>query len=102
VIAACVELGARPAQPGEFTLRAFLAGRIDLAQAESVEQLIAARTSAAADGKPQTRIHTRTQTWTRTRTQAQTRTHIQTRTRTRTHTRTQPHGTFCHLKRRII
>eukprot|EP00959_Pyramimonas_sp_CCMP1952_P316303 6620434-Pyramimonas_sp.AAC.1 len=32
VLAACVELGARPALPGEFTLRAFLAGRIDLAQ----------------------------------------------------------------------
>jgi tRNA U34 5-carboxymethylaminomethyl modifying GTPase MnmE/TrmE len=29
-------LGARPAQPGEFTMRAFLAGRIDLTQAEAV------------------------------------------------------------------
>ncbi len=34
--------GARPARPGEFTLRAFLSGRIDLAQAEAVEQLISA------------------------------------------------------------
>jgi len=34
--------GARPAKPGEFTLRAFLNGRIDLAQAEAVEQLISA------------------------------------------------------------
>ena len=37
-----VERGARPARPGEFTLRAFLNGRIDLAQAEAVEQLISA------------------------------------------------------------
>lgn len=37
-----VDRGARPARPGEFTLRAFLNGRIDLAQAEAVEQLIAA------------------------------------------------------------
>ncbi|HZE99288.1 MAG TPA: tRNA modification GTPase [Planctomycetota bacterium] len=34
--------GARPARPGEFTLRAFLNGRLDLAQAEAVEQLISA------------------------------------------------------------
>jgi len=37
-----VERGARPAKPGEFTLRAFLNGRLDLAQAEAVEQLISA------------------------------------------------------------
>lgn len=37
-----LERGARPARPGEFTLRAFLNGRIDLAQAEAVEQLISA------------------------------------------------------------
>lgn len=37
-----LERGARPARPGEFTLRAFLNGRLDLAQAEAVEQLIAA------------------------------------------------------------
>jgi tRNA modification GTPase len=37
-----VALGARPARSGEFTLRAFLNGRIDLAQAEAVEQLISA------------------------------------------------------------
>jgi tRNA modification GTPase len=35
-----VERGARPARPGEFTLRAFLNGRLDLAQAEAVGQLI--------------------------------------------------------------
>jgi len=35
-----IEAGARPAQPGEFTLRAFLNGRIDLTQAEAVLDLI--------------------------------------------------------------
>ncbi len=39
---AATEEGARVADPGEFTLRAFLHGRIDLGQAESVERLIAA------------------------------------------------------------
>lgn len=38
--------GARPAEPGEFTKRAFLNGRIDLAQAEAVADLIAARSRA--------------------------------------------------------
>lgn len=38
--------GARPANPGEFTLRAFLNGRIDLAQAESVLDVIRSRTQA--------------------------------------------------------
>jgi tRNA modification GTPase len=37
-----VAQGARPARPGEFTLRAFLNGRLDLAQAEAVGQLVAA------------------------------------------------------------
>lgn len=37
-----VEAGARPARPGEFTLRAFLNGRLDLAQAEAVERVISA------------------------------------------------------------
>jgi tRNA modification GTPase len=37
------EAGARPAEPGEFTLRAFLAGRIDLTQAEAVLGVIDAR-----------------------------------------------------------
>ena len=44
----CVELGARPAEPGEFSRRAFLNGRMDLAQAEAVADLIDASTSAAA------------------------------------------------------
>jgi len=43
----CVQAGARPAEPGEFTQRAFLAGRMDLAQAEAVCGLIAARTRHA-------------------------------------------------------
>lgn len=44
----CIELGARLAEPGEFTRRAFLNGRLDLAQAESVADLIEATTTAAA------------------------------------------------------
>ena len=41
-----LSLGARPAQPGEFTQRAFLNGRIDLVQAEAVIDRIQARTRA--------------------------------------------------------
>ena len=44
----CLELGARLALPGEFTQRAFLNGKLDLAQAESVADLIDATTSQAA------------------------------------------------------
>lgn len=44
----CVELGARLAEPGEFTQRAFLNDKLDLAQAEAVADLIDADTSAAA------------------------------------------------------
>ena len=44
----CVELGARVAEPGEFTRRAFLNERIDLAQAESVADLIDASSAEAA------------------------------------------------------
>lgn len=43
----CMELGARLAQPGEFTERAFLAGKIDLAQAEAVADLIDASSRGA-------------------------------------------------------
>jgi tRNA modification GTPase len=43
-----VELGARLARPGEFTERAFLNGRMDLAQAEAVADLIHAQTAVAA------------------------------------------------------
>ncbi|KAH9756689.1 TrmE-type G domain-containing protein [Citrus sinensis] len=49
VLRACLEAGATFAQPGEFTLRAFLNGRLDLSQAENVEKLISAKSVAAAD-----------------------------------------------------
>ncbi len=42
-----IDLGAKPAMPGEFTQRAFLHGRIDLSQAEAVADLIAADSEAA-------------------------------------------------------
>ena len=44
-----VGLGARPARPGEFTMRAFLAGRLDLTQAEAVLGVIEAETRGALD-----------------------------------------------------
>lgn len=44
----CLELGARMAQPGEFTQRAFLNDKLDLAQAEAVADLIDASTEEAA------------------------------------------------------
>ncbi|HET8609255.1 MAG TPA: tRNA uridine-5-carboxymethylaminomethyl(34) synthesis GTPase MnmE [Burkholderiales bacterium] len=44
----CLDLGARPAEPGEFTKRAFLNDKIDLAQAEAVADLIDATTVQAA------------------------------------------------------
>jgi tRNA modification GTPase len=48
VLDTLLENGARPAEPGEFTRRAFLNGRIDLAQAEAVADLIHSRTERAA------------------------------------------------------
>ena len=47
VIAVCVRKGARLAKPGEFTQRAFLNGKLDLAQAEAVADLIASNTAAS-------------------------------------------------------
>lgn len=44
----CLDLGARLAEPGEFTRRAYLNGKLDLAQAEAVADLIEATTAAAA------------------------------------------------------
>lgn len=44
---ACLAQGARLAGPGEFTLRAYLAGRLDLVQAESVMDVVEAQTDAA-------------------------------------------------------
>ncbi|OVA14640.1 GTP binding domain [Macleaya cordata] len=49
VLRACLEAGARLAEPGEFTLRAFLNGRLDLSQAENIEKLISSKSVAAAD-----------------------------------------------------
>ena len=48
VSAALIALGLRPAEPGEFTRRAFENGRMDLAQAEAVADLIDAETTAQA------------------------------------------------------
>ena len=42
-----IRMGARPAEPGEFTKRAFLSGRIDLAQAESVAGIVEAQSAVA-------------------------------------------------------
>jgi tRNA modification GTPase len=47
ILSLCLRHGARLAEPGEFTKRAFLNGRIDLTQAEAVMDLIQARTSRA-------------------------------------------------------
>jgi tRNA modification GTPase len=44
---ACIKYGARLAKPGEFTQRAFLNGKLDLAQAEAVADLIASNTAAS-------------------------------------------------------
>jgi tRNA modification GTPase len=59
-----LQLGARRAQPGEFTQRAFLNGKLDLAQAEAVADLIDAGSQAAAraalrslDGEFSARVH---------------------------------------------
>jgi tRNA modification GTPase len=48
LLAACLDAGARLAQPGEFTRRAFLEGKLDLAQAEAVADLIDAASREAA------------------------------------------------------
>lgn len=47
IIEVCLQKGARLAKPGEFTQRAFLNGKLDLAQAEAVADLIASNTTAA-------------------------------------------------------
>lgn len=47
VLETVLAAGARPAEPGEFTQRAFLNGKMDLTQAESVMDLIEARTNLA-------------------------------------------------------
>lgn len=64
ILEACLRAGARLAGPGEFTLRAFLSGRIDLVQAEAVIDQIQARTranlqaaNAAASGTLSRELH---------------------------------------------
>ena len=64
LLARCLALGARAARPGEFTERAFLEGKLDLAQAEAVADLIGAGSDAAAraarrslDGAFSERVH---------------------------------------------
>lgn len=46
-LSAAIKAGARPANPGEFTMRAFLNGKLDLSQAEAVQQLIGAESELA-------------------------------------------------------
>ena len=69
LLSRCLSLGARLAQPGEFTLRAFLNNKLDLAQAESVADIIDASTGEAVrcairslQGEFSTAIHALTQT----------------------------------------
>jgi tRNA modification GTPase len=47
ILALCLRQGARPAEPGEFTARAFLNGRLDLAQAEAVLDVVRAKTETS-------------------------------------------------------
>jgi len=47
ILALTYRLGARPAEPGEFTKRAFLNGRLDLTQAQAVMDIIQAKTEAS-------------------------------------------------------
>ena len=44
-----IDVGAKPAEPGEFTRRAFMSGKMDLTQAEAVADLIAAQSKAEKD-----------------------------------------------------
>lgn len=48
ILEECLKAGARLAGPGEFTKRAFLAGKIDLTQVEAVAEMIAAKSPIAA------------------------------------------------------
>ncbi len=52
VLQLCLEQGAQLAQPGEFTLRAFLNGRLDLTQAESIADLVGARSPPGGPSCP--------------------------------------------------
>lgn len=55
VLRACIECGAMPAQPGEFTKRAFMNGKMTLTQAEAVMELISANGEQALRSANQTR-----------------------------------------------
>ena len=48
-LAICLDEGCRSARPGEFTLRAFLNGRLDLSQAEAVIDVVRARTNLSLE-----------------------------------------------------
>ena len=68
LLARVLQLGARPARAGEFSERAFLNGKLDLAQAEAVADLIASGSEAAAraaqrslDGEFSRRVHALTE-----------------------------------------
>lgn len=68
LLARCIRLGCRPARPGEFTERAFLNGKLDLAQAEAVADLIQSDTALGArlamrslEGALSRRVHSLTQ-----------------------------------------
>ncbi len=49
ILAVLFENGFRPADPGEFTMRAFLSGKLDLTRAEAVNEVVGAQTAAAHD-----------------------------------------------------
>lgn len=49
VLETVIKAGARPARPGEFTFKAFINGKMDLAQAEAVQELICAKNEHALD-----------------------------------------------------
>ncbi|MBX9744995.1 MAG: tRNA uridine-5-carboxymethylaminomethyl(34) synthesis GTPase MnmE [Chlamydiales bacterium] len=53
VLARILQAGARAAQPGEFSLQAFINGKLDLAQAEAIQQLIAAKNELALQAAEQ-------------------------------------------------
>lgn len=61
--AALVALGARPAEPGEFSRRAFENGRMDLLQAEALADLIEAETEAQRQQALEGGLHESCQTW---------------------------------------
>lgn len=63
VSSALVGLGARPAEPGEFSRRAFENGRMDLLQAEAIADLIEAETEAQRRQALEGRLHEACQVW---------------------------------------